>query len=113
MSDEIVVDVFQQCARCGSSVERVQCEHCGGDGTTAPGELYEQDPLWYDEDDTDPCSVCGGASGWTVCVSDAAWCEAHPLPGHEGIKRGEIDEYGIEREPASPAPVIGGEESER
>jgi hypothetical protein len=102
VSAEVIVDVFQQCARCGSSVTRVSCEECGGEGSTAPGELYEQDPLWYDEDDADPCSVCGGTGGWTVCLSDAAWCEANPLPGHEGIKRGEIDEYGIERSP-SPA----------
>ena len=47
-----------QCARCGSSVEWEQCGACGGEGTTGPGELYEEDPLWYDMDDYEPCHQC-------------------------------------------------------
>ena len=43
------------------------CERCGGDGHTEPGELYEDDPLWYDYSDTEPCPDCYGACGWWRC----------------------------------------------
>jgi hypothetical protein len=69
----------RSCSRCGSSATFEECGACGGEGETAPGELYEMDPLWYDEDDAEPCHQCGGRGGWWVCLADAAWCEAHPL----------------------------------
>lgn len=70
-----------QCARCGSSMEWEQCGACSGDGSTAPGELYEMDPLWYDEDDCEPCHQCGGEGSWPTCLSGFEWCLTHPLPG--------------------------------
>jgi hypothetical protein len=89
-----------QCARCGSSTYAVDCDRCGGEGTTAPGELYEEDPLWYDEDAVELCHQCGGEASWEVCCSDAAWCEANPLPGREKVKRGAI-EWSAAREDAA------------
>jgi hypothetical protein len=101
-------EVGYQCARCGSSVSWVDCSACGGEGCTAPGELYEEDPLWYDEDDTKPCHQCGGAASWPVCLSDAAWCEANPLPGRAGVKRGEVETFTIERSPSPATEAKGG-----
>jgi hypothetical protein len=90
-----------QCARCGSSVEWEQCGACGGEGITAPGELYEQDPLWYDPDDYQNCHQCDGDASWGICCSGAEWCEAHPLPGREAVKRGTIEWF-----PVSPNTTI-------
>lgn len=90
-----------QCARCGSSVEWERCGSCGGDGITGPGELYEQDPLWYSPEDYENCHQCDGESSWAFCCSGAEWCEANPIPGREAIKRGEIEWFTFE-----PAKVI-------
>jgi hypothetical protein len=105
-----------QCARCGSSVTRVDCWKCGGEGESAPGELYEQDPLWYDEDDTETCDVCGGTGGWLRCLSNFGdegpedpahtWCETHPMLGRDHLKSGEIEWFEL---PArSSVPGAGG-----
>lgn len=83
------------CARCGSSIDWEQCGACGGEGITAPGELYEQDPLWYDEDDYENCHTCGGEGSWGICISISEWCEAHPLPGREAVKRGIIEWFPV------------------
>jgi hypothetical protein len=52
------------CSACGSDLEWVDCEHCGGEGEY---ECYEEDPLWYDEDDMKACAQCGGTGGWYWC----------------------------------------------
>ena len=80
-----------QCARCGGSTEWRECESCGGEGESWPGALYEEDPLWYDEDDTRPCDVCRGRGGWQRCGNSEAWCDSHPLPG-----RGHREHWQIE-----------------
>lgn len=79
------------CARCGSSIEWDHCSACNGDGWTAPGELHEMDPLWYDEDEVAPCSQCGGQGSWGGCVSSPEWCELNPLQGREKVKRGTLE----------------------
>lgn len=77
-----------QCARCGSSMgEREPCGECDGDGYVS---RHEEDPLWYDEDDLYPCSMCQGSGGWRVCLSvygheEPTWCEANPMPGREKV----------------------------
>lgn len=76
-----------QCARCGSSLAWEPCSSCGGEGITAPGELYEQDPLWYDPDDYEACSQCGGDGAYSYCLSSPEWCQTHPLPGRENMAR--------------------------
>jgi hypothetical protein len=83
------------CARCGTDVEWVDCERCDGMGETEPGELYEEDPLWYDEDDIDPCHQCGGHGGWWVCLSSREWCEVNPRPGRNDVKRGTIERHEV------------------
>lgn len=59
-------DMCPACKCCG--LMWMECESCGGEGQTEPGELFESDPFWYDEDDTEPCGICKGACGWLVCI---------------------------------------------
>lgn len=75
-----------QCARCGSSLSWKSCEVCGGEGITGPGELYDEDPLWYDQDDYEACHQCNGKSSWPICLSSEGWCKANPLEGRERIE---------------------------
>lgn len=84
-----------QCARCGRSVEWIECEACGGEGITGPGELYEEDPLWYDMNDTGPCRQCNGEASWPVCMSTESYCQNNPIPGREDIKRGRVEWFRI------------------
>lgn len=77
-----------QCARCGSSMDWHSCSWCDGEGITAPGELHEQDPLWYHPDDTEPCHQCGGEGSWPMCLSSEDWCKANPMQGRENIESG-------------------------
>lgn len=88
-----------QCARCGSSMDFAECSACGGEGVTAPGELYEQDPLWYDEDDFQKCSACDGMGGDWYCISSPEWCEAHPIAGREGTMRHTPEWFVVEQTP--------------
>lgn len=50
----------ESCPKCGNGMVTRTCSRCGGDGCSAPGELYEQDPLWYDQDDVEECTECSG-----------------------------------------------------
>jgi hypothetical protein len=84
-----------QCARCGSSLEWEPCGACGGEGITAPGELYELDPLWYSPDDYSECHQCGGDAAYQFCVSSPEWCEAHPIIGRESIASGTPEWFAI------------------
>jgi hypothetical protein len=71
MSDDYddATDLCVDCPRCGCCGLMLRtCWQCGGDGETEPGELYDQDPLWYDPDETAPCHVCGGAGHFKFCA---------------------------------------------
>ena len=59
---ERVKTTCQTCGCCSQYWE--DCDVCGGEGYC---EMYEEDPLWYDEDDVAPCAVCQGKGGWWVC----------------------------------------------
>lgn len=87
-----------QCARCGASTDHIDCAQCGGEGG---GSRYEEDPLWYDEDDWWPCDYCRGRGGFIVCGNPVAWCEAHPLPGREQVKRDAIEWFTFDAPRAS------------
>lgn len=87
-----------QCARCGSTLVWESCERCGGEGITGPGELYEEDPLWYDPDDYEACHECGGEGSWPHCISSPEWCEANPIVGREGIARNTPEWFVCERQ---------------
>jgi len=56
------------CPSCGGEAEWIECEECD-DGLTPLGLLYDSDPLWYDEDDQEPCTTCNGTGGWYRCVN--------------------------------------------
>jgi len=57
------------CVRCSCcSEEWVDCCECGGEGTTLPGDLYEEDPCYYDPEDVEPCHMCRGTGGGYVCL---------------------------------------------
>ncbi len=43
------------------------CHECGGEGEI---NRYEEDPLWYREDEWFVCELCDGKGGWLV-----AWAE--------------------------------------
>lgn len=45
------------CPICGSTTLWEDCDNCGGEGTL---DVYEEDPLWYDEGDTVICDWCAG-----------------------------------------------------
>ena len=82
------LEIDCQCARCGSSCFWVDCDNGCEDGYL---NLYEQDPLWYEDEYDTPCHVCHARGGWNVCGSGDKWCEANPLPGRENIKSGQIE----------------------
>jgi len=52
------------CQEHGCDKVGVICWSCGGEGYR---ELYEEDPLWYDIDDVEPCDICRGEGGWLIC----------------------------------------------
>ena len=52
-----------QCPQCGSEMMRRDCTDCEGGFR----DLYEEDPLWYDEDDFEECDTCGGHGAYVWC----------------------------------------------
>jgi hypothetical protein len=52
------------CPICGLEEEWEDCEVCNGNSEY---ECYDEDPLWYDPGDTEPCPECGGGGGWSLC----------------------------------------------
>lgn len=57
-----------ECEKCGLLMEWEGCWSCSGDGEHS---LHEEDPLLYDEDDSERCDVCDGDGGWWWCPSCA------------------------------------------
>lgn len=49
---------------CGALMNWVDCWDCSGEGYH---ELYDLDPLWYDEDDVEMCHTCRGEGGFWRC----------------------------------------------
>jgi hypothetical protein len=86
------LEIDCQCARCGSSTDFLDCGNCD-DGYVS---RFEEDPLWYDENELYPCPDCNGKGGHQHCVSGDDWCETHPLPGREKVPRGSIEWFTIE-----------------
>jgi hypothetical protein len=54
------------CTICGHHMDWRDCWSCGGAGEFS---LYDEDPLWYDEDDYDMCDVCQGTGGYWQCIN--------------------------------------------
>lgn len=52
------------CKTCGSVMEWEQCWNGCEDGFF---NMYDEDPLWFDEDDVEICEICNGMGGYWVC----------------------------------------------
>lgn len=59
-------DSEEECPICGSSQLWEYCDACGGNGYI---EVYESDPMWYEEGDTERCDMCEGEGGWWLCTN--------------------------------------------
>lgn len=66
------------CPYCQYDEEWRECWQCGGAGQTEPGELYEEDPMWYGPEDVEQCHECDGAGGWWQCPNAGQ-------PGHGSV----------------------------
>lgn len=54
--DDTVEHDDEPCPNCGGQVLWAPCTQCE-DGFI---DVYDDDPLWYDEDDVEPCHECNG-----------------------------------------------------
>lgn len=46
------------CPKCGGELTREPCGELGCDDGVV--DVYEDDPLWYEPGDNEPCDECGG-----------------------------------------------------
>lgn len=54
------------CQRCGCCITLYEpCGDCGGEGEVS---RYEEDPLYYDEDELFKCEGCDGQKGVLFCL---------------------------------------------
>lgn len=83
---ELPVRQEVQCKRCGSDMEHMTCDQCGGEGVDGHDCGEDCCPCLNPEDNVQ-CDRCDGHGGWYVCLSEPEWCEAHPLKGREKVKR--------------------------
>jgi hypothetical protein len=66
------IDIDDLCPRCKCCTTYTEeCYDCGGLGYH---EMFEEDPLWYDEDDIQTCSTCQGKCYFTFCLGG---CNEH------------------------------------
>lgn len=54
------------CSKCNVEATWIDCWNSCDDGYF---DGYEEDPLWYDDGDLVPCSVCYGRGGWWGCTN--------------------------------------------
>jgi hypothetical protein len=55
------------CPHCDEPMDWVDYDLCGGEGEFDWERLQEEDPLWYQPGDTEPCEQCSGVGGWEWC----------------------------------------------
>lgn len=53
------------CTVCGDEMTWDECYAI--DCQDGMVDLYDDDPMMYDEGDTEPCSTCQGDGGWWFC----------------------------------------------
>jgi hypothetical protein len=85
--------IAYQCGRCGSSIDFVECQNCGGEGYA--GHDCGEDSCCCGDGEVDNvvCDICEGKGFFPLCVSSKEWCEAHPLPDHENVPRHTVECY--------------------
>lgn len=72
------------CARCGSSVEWLDCPNCV-DGYSHH-DCGEDCCCCVNPEDNVLCDWCRGTSGSWHCVSTPEYCETNPIPGREHVR---------------------------
>ena len=77
--------VEYQCARCGSSLDFVECGNCD-DGFTGH-DCGEDSCCCADPCNNVVCDICHGATVLPRCASSKEWCDANPLKGREHMCR--------------------------
>lgn len=77
------------CARCGTYAEWRDCEECDGLGLL-DHDCGEDCCVCANPEPNVPCEYCFGHGGWWECMNESDLCEAHPLPGKEGVERGMV-----------------------
>lgn len=82
------LEIDCQCARCGSSCDRIECHDCGGEGYYQEEEDFETETV--------VCQTCRGRGGWMWCLSSPEFCSANPVEGREAVERGKIEWFTIE-----------------
>ncbi len=83
-----------QCARCGSSCDWSECEHCGGEGVDGH-ECGEDCCCCADPEENIQCDICVGHGGFWECLSGVKYCLANPLPGRENQERGDAEWFEV------------------
>lgn len=73
-----------QCGRCGSSIDWVDCELCGGEGYSEH-DCGDDTCCCLEPENNLACASCGGAGGFNTCLSSREWCDDHPLEGRERV----------------------------
>lgn len=72
-----------ECPRCGGEMDFEDCEAPGcEDGYYYP---YENNPLEYEPNERERCTMCDGYGGTWFCVNSWDFCQV------EGVKRGAED----------------------
>jgi hypothetical protein len=86
---------LESCARCGSSLSWEHCDRCddGYDGH----ECGDDCCACLHPEENVICDVCNGKGGWYLCHSSQEFCETHPLPGREQVKRHTTEREYLER----------------
>lgn len=78
-------DLTAECARCGGSVEWLDCWYCGGRGLTHH-DCGEDSCCCLHPEDNVSCIVCKEECGAWHCTNTPEFCAANPLPGCENVE---------------------------
>lgn len=71
-------DGIRECPRCQCcSVTWYLCNGCDGEGEVS---RYDEDPLYYSDDELFPCEECNGMKGWSVCLGNCDKDGKHDAP---------------------------------
>lgn len=73
------------CARCGSSVEWLDCWNCAGDGFSYHDCGEDCCACLHPEDNVE-CDFCDGKGGRWHCTNSPEWCASHPMTGREHVE---------------------------
>ncbi len=70
------MDDWPTCDKCGGGLEWDDCTNGCDEGYF---DLYDEDPVYYDEHDVEPCQICQGQGGWWLCPT----CRERALAARE------------------------------